>query len=60
MLVHVPQGCVALVYVGSELRGVLEAGVSCLVQVEGMSLHYVALPVATEAPQDDFAPESVH
>jgi hypothetical protein len=49
MLVYVPQYHVALVYVGAELRTVLETGVSCLAPLDGMTVHYVDLHAATEA-----------
>ena len=59
MLVYVPQYHVALVYVGAELRSVLEAGVHCLAPVDGMSVHYVDLQAAGAAHSAE-ASEAVH
>jgi hypothetical protein len=59
MLVYVPQLYVALVYVGSELRAVLESGVNYLAPLEGMSLQYVDLRAAA-APQQTEAVDAVH
>jgi hypothetical protein len=60
MLVYVPQYHVALVYVGAELRTVLETGVSCLAPLDGMIVHYVDLHAAAGAPDGAEAPEAVH
>jgi hypothetical protein len=60
MLVYVPQGHVVLVYVGGELRQVLEAGVGYVAQVDGLSLHYVDLQAAAGAPHEAAAPEALH
>jgi hypothetical protein len=60
MLVYVPQYHVALVYVGAELRTVLEAGLSCLAPLDGMSVHYVDLQAAPCAPHCAEALEAVH
>lgn len=59
MLVYVPQSYVALVYVGDELRGVLEAGLSGVAPVEGLVVHYVDL-LAAGAPQEAEALAVVH
>ena len=60
MLVYVPHYYVALVYVGAELRSVLEAGVHGLAPLDGMSLHYVDLQAPPCAPHGAEAPEAVH
>jgi hypothetical protein len=59
MLVYVPQLYVALVYVGSELRAVLESGVNYVAPLEGMTVHYVDLQAAA-APQATEAVDAVH
>ena len=60
MLVYVLQYQVALVYVGAELRTVLEAGVHCLAPVDGMSVHYVDLQAPPCAPHGAAVPKAVH
>jgi hypothetical protein len=60
MLVYVAQYHVALVYVGSELRTVLEGGVHCVAPVDGMTVHYVDLQATACAPHGAEAPEAVH
>lgn len=60
MLVYVPQLYVALMYVGSELRAVLETGVCYVAPVDGLTVHYVDLQAAAGAPQDTEALEAVH
>lgn len=52
MLVYVPQGYVALVYAGGQLRDVVEAGVG--VVERDMQVQYVYLPVE---PQPQLQPE---
>lgn len=59
MLVYVPQFFVVLVYVGAELHDVLEAGVSCVAPVEGITLHYVDLHAAA-LEQGAVALEAMH
>jgi hypothetical protein len=60
MLIYVPHYHVALVYVGAELRAVLEAGVNHVAPADGMTVHYVDLHAAAGAPHGAEAPEAVH
>jgi hypothetical protein len=60
MLLYVPYGYVALVYLGSELRDVLEAGVADVAPLDGLTVHYVDLQAAASAPQDGAALELMH
>ena len=60
MLIYVPQYHVALVYVGAELRAVLEAGVNHVAPADGMTVHYVDLHAGAGAPHGAEAPEAVH
>jgi len=60
MLIYVPHYHVALVYVGAELRAVLEVGVNHVAPADGMTVHYVDLHAAAGAPHGAEAPEAVH
>ena len=60
MLIYVPPYHVALVYVGAELRAVLEAGVNHVAPADGMTVHYVDLHAAAGASHGAEAPEAVH
>lgn len=50
-------------YVGAELRAVLETGVNYVAPADGMTVHYVDLHAAVGAPhgaEAPKAPEAVH
>jgi hypothetical protein len=66
MLILVPQSYIALVYAGSELRAVLEAGVGFVPHSGRLQVQYVCLqpqlpyPAEEEEAVEAVQPETVH